>query len=106
MLPGRITIPVMTCGVKVAYRFDIPNDWGSDWEKPVPRTLKRSAGWCLAGFIKTKACKDAYHQWSKKYNIVYQSPVRKNRNSGRNFFLSFLTLQLKRNRNKCVVFLG
>lgn len=39
-----------------------------------------------AAFIPSETCRQAYEELAKKFNIVYQSSVRKNRNSGNKFF--------------------
>lgn len=93
MLPGRITTLSGTCGVLVAHYFGITNTYANQSELPVLSNLKLSAGWVIAGFIHNQYCKKAYEQWSEKYNIVYQSPVRKNRNSGNQFFFVIFDTQ-------------
>lgn len=44
-------------------------------------------GLMVTGFVDTPECRDAYTTLSKKWKLVYQSEVRRNANSGRNFFL-------------------
>lgn len=86
-----------TCGVKVIY--SLSKNYYTDYDaysKPTESNLKRSAGWVIIGFVKTQECKTAYDYYTNKYEVVYQSPVRTNRNSGRKFFFIILdTSKLK-----------
>jgi len=43
-------------------------------------------GFAVAGFVNTPVCREAYGVLKRRGAIVYQSPVRTNRNSGRQFF--------------------
>ena len=43
-------------------------------------------GFLLAGFIDTSICRQAYEILAKRFKVVYQSPVRRNTNSGNRFF--------------------
>jgi hypothetical protein len=79
-----------TCGVSLASNF---YDYGDrpipDWSRLSSLETTRSTGgcgWQVAGFISTKACQKAYEILKNKNLIVFQSPVRRNNNSGRNFF--------------------
>jgi hypothetical protein len=44
------------------------------------------AGFELAGFIDTDACRETYKKLAERFKIVYQSPVRLNKNSYNQFF--------------------
>lgn len=44
------------------------------------------AGLHIANFINSYACREAYKDMSKKYKLLYQSPVRQNNNSGNHGF--------------------
>lgn len=41
----------------------------------------------VACFINTPRCRDAYKELAEKFQIVYQSSVRRNTNSGNRFFM-------------------
>lgn len=43
-------------------------------------------GFFVASFINNKTCKKAYEYFCKNTKLVYQSPVRLNKNSGNRFF--------------------
>lgn len=43
-------------------------------------------GFFVAGFIDNEICKKAYDYFCKTTKLVYQSPVRLNKNSGNQFF--------------------
>ena len=72
---------VTTCGVSVWDDFDNPH-WLDDDDS------YRFGGidFAIAGFIDTSECKKVYKDIKRKYTIVYQSPVKTNRNSGNQFF--------------------
>ena len=70
-----------TCGLKyVGYFYD-----GYD-----PFTKQQisqyGTGFFVAGFINNKKCKKAYEYFCEKTTLVYQSPVRRNRNTDNDFF--------------------
>lgn len=44
------------------------------------------SGWLLCGYINNKECRAAYELLKEKYQIVLQSPVRRNTNSNHDFF--------------------
>lgn len=71
-----------TCGVGVFYDFGQP--YGG-----IRETHARSyagCGWNIAGFINNTPSKEVYEDLKTKYKIVTQSPVRRNSNSGNQFF--------------------
>lgn len=45
-----------------------------------------SAGFLLCSFIENTLCKSYYDEFCNRYPILYQSPVRLNKNSGNHFF--------------------
>jgi hypothetical protein len=47
---------------------------------------KHGTGFFVAGFIDNSRCKEAYEYLCKETNLVYQSPVRLNKNSNNKFF--------------------
>jgi hypothetical protein len=87
------------CGIDVACDFffdETSND--PDWpvtledidEKVSDWRPYDGAGWLLMSFNKDAASKAAYEAFSAKYPIVYQSPVRDNKNypKGHKFFFA------------------
>jgi hypothetical protein len=48
--------------------------------------LAGGTGFFVSGFVDSKVCKEAYEELCKNYKLVYQSPVRVNRNSNNKFF--------------------
>jgi len=75
-----------TCGVGLYYGFDYNSP---AWALTINDTrafVPGGAGWAIAGFVNTPICKKAYGQLAEKHKIIYQSPVRYNDNSGRQFF--------------------
>lgn len=88
-----------TCGVGLAYAFEScegrPPGRNSrqDWMRWRPQALKSvrnpgGCGWLIAGFVNTHACKEAFDTLNSKYPLVFQSEVRVNRNSRRQFFMA------------------
>jgi hypothetical protein len=76
-----------TCGVGLFYNFD--SAYGSrvdSWRSPEKITGRGGANWQLAGFIEGHATKEVYEAFKKRFKIVLQTPVRRNRNSGNRFF--------------------
>ena len=69
-----------TCGVGVLYEFN--SRWGVD----PTQVDEAGCGWYVAGFINTPNCLEAYNELCGKLTLVYQSPVRLNVNSDRDFF--------------------
>lgn len=79
-----------TCGVHLFHHF------GSYYDNYTVATLPLGgANLACASFINTSECKQAYTALKNRFNIVYQSSVRINRNSGRPFF--FVVYDGKRN---------
>ena len=77
------TLP-STCGVGVLYGFW---DSGTRWSVPIGDNPEEAGcGWYVAGFINTPNCLEAYNELCEKLTLVYQSPVRLNVNSNRDFF--------------------
>lgn len=69
-----------TCGVAVLW------DYGNKWGSPIGDAVSAGCGWYIAGFIDNNECREAYDEMCGKYKLIYQSPVRLNRNSGKDFF--------------------
>jgi hypothetical protein len=51
-------------------------------------TLRQGVGFTILGFNASWICHRTYEQYSRVYNIVYQSPVRRNTRSGNDFFFA------------------
>lgn len=76
---------VGTCGLGVIYGFNTNSDvYMTDIETYNLST--KGTGFFVAGFVNTKRCKAMHTFLGKKYATVYQSPVRENNNSTRDFF--------------------
>ena len=52
----------------------------------IPGNHKGGCGFSGTGFIPTKVSKDSYEYMCKTFRLVFQTPVRKNKNSGNMFF--------------------
>ena len=70
-----------TCGVSVLYEFG----YGAHISKLTPGG---GVGLVCAGFIEDEMSERAFKEMEKRGPCVYKSPVRKNRNSGNNFFFA------------------
>lgn len=55
-------------------KLEIKNNWVS------------GTGFFISSFINTAICKEAYQTIQNNFEIVYQSPVKNNYNSGNKFF--------------------
>lgn len=93
-----------TCGV--ACVFEYRQDYWWDGE-PTTQTKKQRAkvldntlkvafeeagiGHVVAGFIDNEVCKIVYNYIASKCKVVYQSPVKVNKNSGNEFFFIVFT---------------
>ena len=77
-----------TCGVGVISSLTLRRPPGLPFGMDTLERLRNNGGcgWCIAGFINTPVCRDAYEILAEKYKIVFQSPIRMNWNSGNNFF--------------------
>ena len=85
-----------TCGVGLFHDF---SDYSWDYENyPLARAgAHGGCGWQIAGFINGDPnVKEAYHILKERYKIVMQSPIRRNSNSGHNFF--FVLYDTKKQR--------
>lgn len=74
------------CGVGVFYEFEYNSDrWSGD---PIENLRTRGGcGWTVAGFIKgDRLCDRMYKALSKRWKILYESPVKLNINSGNEFY--------------------
>lgn len=81
------TAVTFSCGLEVVGGFRYERyDWENAAEHAVQNRRGRGTGYCVAAFIDTAVCRDAYNVVTKKYKVLFQSPVRRNLNSGRPFF--------------------
>lgn len=76
-------IPHHTCSLGVLFNFRGDDDCGAR-----DNTLVHSGGtpYFIAGFINTDKCREAYEWLCNKAELVYQTPVYKNKNSNRLVF--------------------
>lgn len=81
---GYVTTLAATCGVGLVYAFDAA--YGNQLSKTYVKTHGGGIGYNVAGFVSTPRSKRVYEWLSENYDIVFQSPVKKNRRSGRKFF--------------------
>ncbi len=73
-----------SCGLSVVFNFRYLQQV-NPWERAlVPEAY--GTGFYIAAFVDTEVCRDTYTMLSNRHKIAYQSPVRRNRNSGRGFF--------------------
>ena len=81
-----------SCGLGLVADFSVDSAWGR-----VVITTGKHGGcdFLQAGFIDESDCQAAYEQLCAKYKLVYQSPVRKNRNSGNDFFFCIFDTKLE-----------
>jgi hypothetical protein len=73
------------CGVGVIFNFGAHKDslystFGT------PTDHYGGIGYNIAGFVNTKICKKVYEDIQQHAEIVFQSPVKTNANTGRHFF--------------------
>ena len=90
------------CGVGYVEGFSYDQGFSWHYRLPIyeaasPSGTGAGANWLTAGFIGTEVCKDAYHVLKKKYKIVFQTPIRENKNSNNDFiFCVFDTKRCKK----------
>lgn len=74
------------CGLAWAGFFARPRLDAIDYPLLTKERMRSGTGFFVVGFIKNKACKKAYEEFCKEFQLVYQSPVRLNTNSNNLFF--------------------
>lgn len=79
------TTVASTCGLGLFYNFTGSNN-GNYTHLIRDTNFPGGIGYAVAGFIDTQACQRAYLDLAEKYEIVFQSPVKRNSNSGHDFF--------------------
>lgn len=77
------TVPGM-CGLGVVHSFDNPH--GQQYKVNVSAARLGGIDFSVAGFTDTKRCQKTYNVIKESFDIVFQSPVKRNRNSGNMFF--------------------
>lgn len=75
---------ISTCGLGLVHSYS--SEYAPILTKSEIRTFGGGIGYNVAGFVKSKECKQVYNWISENYDIVFQSPVKRNRRSGRQFF--------------------
>lgn len=84
MPQANVSVLPATCGVGCVYSHD---SYYAD-ELTVQQIKQRGGGigYNVAGFVNGPRCKGVYNFIKDNFDIVFQSPVKKNRRSGRKFF--------------------
>ena len=75
------------CGITNFSDFEYFDPWHD--KKPILDDIdddNSGAGWGIACFVDDADCREAYEEIISKYNVVFQSPVRTNKNSANPFF--------------------
>lgn len=81
MPQGIYSVVPGTCGVGVWYGYNQPMHWHAEI-----RNFWGGINYNIAGFVDTTQCKKVYNEIKNNHTIVFQSPIKRNRNSGRRFF--------------------
>lgn len=78
-----------TCGVGLFMGFANSPSYYSQG----PQAALNTGGiaYAIAGFVDTIACKEVYENIKEHHKIVFQSPVKRNRNSDNRFFFVVYT---------------
>ena len=86
------TLPA-TCGVGVLFDFqERGSRWLGETIDEIKSDMQAGSGWYVVGFINTKTCRAAYEDLISNTKLIYQSPVRRNRNSKNDFFFCIFDL--------------
>lgn len=74
------------CGLGVLYNHSLAK--GGFYYSRAKTAAKQvgGTGFVVTGFVDSDACQAVYDELKDNYEIIYQSPVRRNRNSGNDFF--------------------
>ena len=90
------------CGVGLVGDFSFNNGSDSDFYEYVYDFIKLSdeeassgCGWYIAGFVDNIKSRLAYEEINRLYKVIYQSPVRINRNSDNEFFFVVFDIRSK-----------
>lgn len=82
---GEMCGVTATCGLGLYYDFLYQED-PENQKLNFKRNSWAGADFNVVGFIDAPTCKKVYEKLCKHQTLVYQSPVRCNRNSGNMFF--------------------
>jgi hypothetical protein len=72
------------CGVTVVGNFSY--NYYSETDFLNPSHLFSGTGFFISSFINNEICREAYNRINKKFQIVWQSPVKVNNKTGNKFF--------------------
>ena len=89
-ITGFFSRVTSTCGLGLIGNFSFGNRQWATKLKDI-NLVNNGIGYTVAGFVDTKVCEKMYKHVAEKYKIVFQSPVKINRNSGRKFFFIIFT---------------
>lgn len=79
------------CGVRDIGEFSRKSREGWTYGYKIDDLSESGAGFYTATFIDTAECAQAYKELCEKFDLLYQSPVRKNTSSGRLLFFCFFS---------------
>lgn len=82
-----------TCGLGVLFSF---GHGYTNLKTLCGQASTLGTGFAVAGFINTSPCKRVYEYLTDNYELIYQSPVRRNRNSGNDSFFIIIDLRSKK----------
>ena len=77
---ATVLYDVTTCGLAVWHGFNYPTWDIGNYDR------FGGIGFAIAGFVNKESSKRVYDEISKKHTIVYQSPIKENKNTGNQFF--------------------
>lgn len=86
---GLITRVYGNCGVGCISGFNNPNNYMHNLTER--NLVANGIGYSITGFVQSDRCERVYKHIADNYNIVFQSPVKHNNNSGRKFFFIIFT---------------
>lgn len=78
-----------TCGVGLFSGFQLSPTYYN--HGPGHALTLSGIGYAVAGFTNIPSCKEVYDDIKERYDIVFQSPVKKNENSNNQFFFIVYT---------------
>lgn len=81
------------CGVGTISNFSKERHWNHYINKNGHIIHEGGCGWLLVGFISRDICKEVYTHLIEHHPLVYQSPVRYNKNSNNQFFFCIFDTQ-------------
>lgn len=89
-----------SCGLGLVYSFIDVREGQYTHQMPVVQAGQYAGGtgFFNVAFVNTDTCRKAFDDLVKNYKVVFQSPTRRNNNSGRGFF--FLVLDRSNRKRK------